>query len=898
MQGAAEGGEAEPAQRQLRETIERLEAALAALPEGCGLDAVRQPLLEQLEARRRQLSEAKPPGPAASVAGEASGAVGGRPRAGSVDSLDGDCAAGLVRKRRRVLSCAEEGAGSMLLMRGLALVAKLPIFAKIEASEYPVLVGAFTSSEHEPGEVLVQRGQPGREMLLIDGGKASVTVPGKDQEVEVQVLGSGDALGQDNLLSPDGRPWSATVLVVERLRAWRLETSEFERLGFRNRVALRRRLAEHQISVPSWKQRLEAAAARGLADESPKTDEEKGFLRKAVRANSVLGPLVCNLAEDALDRLVRRAQKQSFTRGSQFIKQGQTDVEFFYIIEQGTIAVLKNRELVQSLGPGGSFGERAIVYREPRMTTVKALSDATIWKVPGRDLKGIERSVWDIKVEKATARLSGLGCLKGASRPAVQQLADALVEVAYPRGERILCQGEACKAFYILYRGAVNVEIQKAAGLEVSRLVGVPEKDQAEMFGEDALSPDSSWRSPVSVIAASETVVMQVLDRDTYLRIVHPASTETGVFCGGCGTPLEPTARVCLTCETAPAYTFDSTFNLKEGEGVRNYSRQGLKEVGLLGCGRFARVSLVQCTDTGRPFALKSLCKSRIVEHKQEQNILVEKMILKTTRSPFLIRLFATFNTDQHLHFLLEAALGGDLLTALERHDIIGSATHARFYIACILKGLEHLHDRYIMYRDLKMENVMIDSRGYAKLTDFGLSKFVIGHTYTKCGTPDYMAPEMVLGAAHNSAVDWWSLGVILYALMEGSLPFDATDTSITFWKVQQGIEMCRFTNSESPLAELVRSLCKQQPRERLPVRAGARGILEHEWFAESKVDWSQLDCGALPAPWVPTISGPLDLQNFDSGAVDLHANLPPYQDPGSGWDLEFEDLVGPANID
>ncbi|CAK0884160.1 unnamed protein product, partial [Prorocentrum cordatum] len=384
MQVAAECGEIDPAQRQIRDAVERLETALAALPEGCGLDAARQPLLQQLEAKRRQLCEAKPPDPGTASAGEAPGAsavVGNRPRAGSLDSLDGD--SGLRRKRRRVLSCTEESAGSRLLMRGLALVAKLPIFAKLEASEYPVLVAAFTSSEHEPGEVLVQRGEPGRELLLIDGGRASVSVPQRGQEVEVQVLGSGDVLGQDNLLSPDqGPPWSATVHVVERLRAWRLEASEFERLGFRSRIALRRRLAEHQPSVPSWRRGLRPAADRGLVDVPPKTDEEKAFLRKAVRANRVLGPLVCNLAEDALDGLVRSAQKQSFARGSQIIKQGQTDVEFFYVIEQGSVAVLKDRELVQALGAGDSFGERAIVYREPRMTTVKALSDATIWTVP------------------------------------------------------------------------------------------------------------------------------------------------------------------------------------------------------------------------------------------------------------------------------------------------------------------------------------------------------------------------------------------------------------------------------------------------------------------------------------------------------------------------------------
>lgn len=274
-----------------------------------------------------------------------------------------------------------------------------------------------------------------------------------------------------------------------------------------------------------------------------------------------------------------------------------------------------------------------------------------------------------------------------------------------------------------------------------------------------------------------------------------------------------------------------------------------------------------------------------------------EKAILQMTYSQFLVRSAAFFNGEEHLYFLLEPAMGGELFTVYQRRNFHGSEKHARFYIACVLRAFEHLHQRQIIYRDLKPENLLLDGQGYCKVTDFGLAKFVIGHTYTTCGTPDYFAPEMVLGIGHTCAVDWWTLGVLTYELMMADPPFNAEDTIYIFRKVQRGIEYATFPASGS-WQTLVKGLCKQEPSERLAMRrGGCKNIEDHEWFKAVGFNWDALDQRKMQAPYQPRVTGKSDLSNFESDEGDGPPEIP-YTDPGTGWDDNFENPRGPASFD
>ncbi|CAK0836172.1 unnamed protein product [Prorocentrum cordatum] len=180
-----------------------------------------------------------------------------------------------------------------------------------------------------------------------------------------------------------------------------------------------------------------------------------------------------------------------------------------------------------------------------------------------------------------------------------------------------------------------------------------------------------------------------------------------------------------------------------------------------------------------------------------------EKNILVMTNSPFIIKLYETYNGAQSLYFLLELALGGELYATYNRKGFHGSESHAKYYAAGTCLAFQHLHERRIIYRDLKPENLLLTEHGHIKLTDMGLAKFVIGKTYTTCGTPDYFAPEVIASAGHTNAVDWWALGILIYELMAGNPPFESATPMQIYAKVTKGIGKVTFPTKcqEAPWA-------------------------------------------------------------------------------------------------
>lgn len=312
--------------------------------------------------------------------------------------------------------------------------------------------------------------------------------------------------------------------------------------------------------------------------------------------------------------------------------------------------------------------------------------------------------------------------------------------------------------------------------------------------------------------------------------------------------------------------------------------RSDLQQIGRLGVGAFGVVTLEADRRTGRTYALKAVSKGYLAQLRMEYSVLNEKRILKMVESPFVVRLIATYNGREHVYFLLEAALGGELFTTYERLRLYGSERHARFYVACVTEALTHLHERHVIYRDLKPENLLLDSRGYCKLTDMGLAKVTHGQTYTLVGTPDYMAPEVILCTGHTKAVDWWMLGVLLFELLAGRAPFEADTTQQVYELVKRGIDAVRFPHECRRLAtDLVRALCNHTPEARLrtpPLR-------EHPFFRG--FEWPALRALRLTPPHIPHVRGPRDLANFRACDGE-DPPVTPYQDTGSGWDAGFED--------
>lgn len=191
-----------------------------------------------------------------------------------------------------------------------------------------------------------------------------------------------------------------------------------------------------------------------------------------------------------------------------------------------------------------------------------------------------------------------------------------------------------------------------------------------------------------------------------------------------------------------------------------------------LGLGGFGRVELVKYEKDHKTqaFALKCLKKQHIVELHQEEHVINEKLIMLSCESAFICRLFRTYRDRKYVYMLLEACMGGEVWTLLRNRGYFDDST-TNFIVGCVLLAFDYLHSRGIVYRDLKPENLMVDSKGYVKLVDFGFAKYIgqTSKTWTFCGTPEYVAPEIVLNKGHDRAVDYWSLGILIHELLTGT---------------------------------------------------------------------------------------------------------------------------------
>lgn len=264
----------------------------------------------------------------------------------------------------------------------------------------------------------------------------------------------------------------------------------------------------------------------------------------------------------------------------------------------------------------------------------------------------------------------------------------------------------------------------------------------------------------------------------------------------------------------------------------------------------------------------------------------MEKDVQLMCDSPFVVKLFETYNGQESLYLLLELALGGELYATYNKKQFFGRENYALFYVAGTVLAFDHLHGKKIIYRDLKPENLLLNADGQVKLTDMGLAKVVVGKTFTTCGTPDYFAPELIQSKGHTHAVDWWTLGVLSFELMVGHPPFESATQMQIFDKVVRGIEKVTFPKALPPPWKIfVKSLCHKNPSERLPMKGGIMNIQSHIWY--KGFDWASMQQQKMTPPYKPTVKGAKDLGNF-SASEDLLPPQVPYKDPKTGWDKHF----------
>ena len=281
----------------------------------------------------------------------------------------------------------------------------------------------------------------------------------------------------------------------------------------------------------------------------------------------------------------------------------------------------------------------------------------------------------------------------------------------------------------------------------------------------------------------------------------------------------------------------------------------------ILGTGSFGRVPLGTHKSTGKVCAIKQLSKSQILKTKQVQHIKAEKAILEQMNFPFLVAMYGYFQDPECVYLVLEYIVGGEFFTHLRSAGRF-SEDASRFYSAEVVLSFEYLHGNDIVYRDLKPENILLDSEGHLKVTDFGFAKQIEHRTYTLCGTPDYLAPEIILNKGHGKPVDWWALGVLCYEMLAGYPPFYDDDPMGTYQRILHG--KLEFPSHFSRASrDLVKKLLQSDLSKRYGnLKGGAKDIKAHPWY--QNMDFTALVNKRVSAPIKPIVKGEDDTSNFD----------------------------------
>lgn len=280
-----------------------------------------------------------------------------------------------------------------------------------------------------------------------------------------------------------------------------------------------------------------------------------------------------------------------------------------------------------------------------------------------------------------------------------------------------------------------------------------------------------------------------------------------------------------------------------------------------VGTGTFGRVLLCRNKYTSAYGAMKILALADVIRLKQVEHVKNEKKILEEIRHPFIVNMLWCSKDNTSIYMLFEYVCGGELFSYLRNAGRFSAST-ANFYAAEIVTALDYLHIRNIVYRDLKPENLLLDKNGHVKITDFGFAKKLTDRTWTLCGTPEYLAPEIIQSKGHNKAVDWWALGILIYEMLAGYPPFYDDNPFGIYEKILSGkIEWVKHLD---PVAkDLIKKLLVPDRTKRLGnMKSGAEDVKRHRWF--KGVDWYDVVTRKVEAPIIPKVMYDGDTSNFD----------------------------------
>ncbi|XP_063700416.1 cGMP-dependent protein kinase 1-like [Culicoides brevitarsis] len=442
----------------------------------------------------------------------------------------------------------------------------------------------------------------------------------------------------------------------------------------------------------------------------------------------------------------------------------------------------------------------------------------------------------------------------------LQLITDAMKPRNLSPGKFLLTEGKKGSRFYITIKG--EFEIFKGQ-------IMLKRFDHVTVLGETAML--SKVKRFVSIKAVTSAKVYS-LSRKVFDEIM--------TFTADAGkVTFHPTKRD----EQVKKEAIEARRPLNVGKmsELNHIQLEDLTPLGCLGKGGYGKVDLVQYNNE-KLFALKYLKKFDIVQCQQQKHVFNEKEVMLSCDCPFIVKLYRTFHDSRYLYFLMEPCLGGEVWKLLKNYKFFDEPT-TKFFAACVTEALDYLHRRHIVYRDLKSENLMLDTRGYLKLVDFGFAKFLKPNekTYTFVGTPEYTCPEIITNKGHNKSADYWSLGIFIFELLVGKPPFGGKNPMRIYNNILRGIVAVEFPLKVPKRAQsLIKDLCQHNPVLRLGnLKNGVMDIKNHSWFHD--INWDKIRHQTFPSPFVPHIVKTEDYHFLEQINED-----PPEET--SGWDDDF----------